>query len=247
MDEKTVYSYDANTKEYVGETIARESPLEQGVFLIPACATEIAPPELGGNVAAVFDEEAGEWGVLPDRRGEVYYDTATKVQHTITKIGEEPNSNWTDIAPTDEEAAWDGEAWTVPFAILKIRKYDEIAAARYFSANGAIAINGRTYDIDTDSRLAFLGAAEAMEKGLLTSVQWKTQEGFVVLTANDFTFAALVVFAYTEACFTAESTLQTQVSAATTETELDAITWVSPDIADVIAAVEQVRTQAAGE
>lgn len=247
MDEKTVYSYDANTKEYAGETIARESPLEPEVFLIPACATEIPPPSLGGNLAAVFDEEAGEWKVLPDHRDEVYYNTTTKERYTITKIGDEPCSDWTDIAPTDADSVWDGQAWNVPFEVLKIRKYDEIATARYLTANGAIAINGRTYDIDTESRLAFLGTAEAMGKGLLTEVQWKTQEGFVVLTAQDFTFAALVVFAYTEACFTAESVLQAQVQTATTEADLKTITWTAPDITLVVFEVERAQLQYARE
>lgn len=42
-NQKTVYSYNEDGY-YIGETIAYESPLEPGVFLIPAQATEVEPP-----------------------------------------------------------------------------------------------------------------------------------------------------------------------------------------------------------
>ncbi len=44
MSEKTVYQYNFSGL-YVGTTIADESPLEPGVFLIPGGAVEIPPPE----------------------------------------------------------------------------------------------------------------------------------------------------------------------------------------------------------
>ena len=44
MSEKTVYQYNLSGL-YVGTTIADESPLEPGVFLIPGGAVEIAPPD----------------------------------------------------------------------------------------------------------------------------------------------------------------------------------------------------------
>lgn len=51
MNTKKVFSYDGKTGLYVGETVADESPLEPGVFLIPRHATEVEPPE---SVAAGF-------------------------------------------------------------------------------------------------------------------------------------------------------------------------------------------------
>lgn len=44
MTEKTVYQYN-HAGMYVGTTTADESPLEPGVFLVPANATEIKIPE----------------------------------------------------------------------------------------------------------------------------------------------------------------------------------------------------------
>lgn len=56
---KTIHHYNAETGEYLGPGQADESPLEPGVFLIPAHATEAAPPaEVAGKVRVL---EAGAW------------------------------------------------------------------------------------------------------------------------------------------------------------------------------------------
>lgn len=48
MKTKTVYQYDI-AGMYVGPTEADESPLEPGVFLIPARCVEVSPPEYSGD------------------------------------------------------------------------------------------------------------------------------------------------------------------------------------------------------
>lgn len=53
-----VYSYDMNGV-FVGPYQCQKSPLEPGVFLIPAQATLLAPPEPKEGFAIVFKE--GEW------------------------------------------------------------------------------------------------------------------------------------------------------------------------------------------
>ena len=51
-----IYNYDLQGK-YTGESVADESPLEKGVYLIPAGATEIKPPSTNANEVAVFNGE----------------------------------------------------------------------------------------------------------------------------------------------------------------------------------------------
>lgn len=48
MTTKIVYQYDI-AGMFTGETEADESPLEPGVFLIPARCVEVAPPDYSGD------------------------------------------------------------------------------------------------------------------------------------------------------------------------------------------------------
>ena len=48
MSAKTVYQYDL-AGLFIGQTDADESPLEPGVFLIPARCVEVEPPEFTGD------------------------------------------------------------------------------------------------------------------------------------------------------------------------------------------------------
>jgi hypothetical protein len=57
---KTVYQLD-QTGAYLGETIAHESPLEPGVYLIPGGCVETAPPETKEGQIAVWD---GVWTLV---------------------------------------------------------------------------------------------------------------------------------------------------------------------------------------
>jgi len=59
-----IYNYDVNGI-YVGESIADESPLEPGKFLIPALATEIAPPKATKGKMVVFNGNNWELQDLP--------------------------------------------------------------------------------------------------------------------------------------------------------------------------------------
>ena len=49
-----IYSYDLQGN-YTGESVAEESHLEKGVYLIPASATEIKPPSTNANKVSLFD------------------------------------------------------------------------------------------------------------------------------------------------------------------------------------------------
>lgn len=66
-----IYNYDRETKEFLGSSDARISPLDEKVFLIPANATETKPPIEPLNKKALFD--GNEWLLVDDFRGTRYW------------------------------------------------------------------------------------------------------------------------------------------------------------------------------
>jgi len=65
-----IYNYHSEYKIYLDSSDADESPLEPGVFLIPAHATELEPPEYQKGKITVFNGTS--WDIVDDYRG-VYY------------------------------------------------------------------------------------------------------------------------------------------------------------------------------
>ena len=60
-----IYHFIADTGIFYAKGIADESPLEPGVFLIPAYATTVAPPVVSDPEIAVFKDGAWSVEVLP--------------------------------------------------------------------------------------------------------------------------------------------------------------------------------------
>ena len=60
-----IYHYTQDTNIFHSTGVADESPLEPGVYLVPANATTVAPPELGESEIAVFSNGAWQVETLP--------------------------------------------------------------------------------------------------------------------------------------------------------------------------------------
>ena len=58
-----IYNYRPDTLDFVGASTADESPLEPGVYIIPAHATEIAPPEFDAATQTCRFNN-GKWDVV---------------------------------------------------------------------------------------------------------------------------------------------------------------------------------------
>ena len=78
--DKTVFNYHPVTGEFTGAQLADESPLEPGTYLIPAYATELAPPAVTDRLVAVYRD--GAWSIVPEIRGQWYDDQGQSVEVT---------------------------------------------------------------------------------------------------------------------------------------------------------------------
>lgn len=91
-----IWNLNPVTGEYLGQSIADDSPLEPGVYLIPAHATDVPPPEIGEHQAAVFRDGAAL--IVPDWRGHRYW-LADGSSHIITELGVVPPAEALDEKP----------------------------------------------------------------------------------------------------------------------------------------------------
>jgi len=58
------YTYNPITMELVGEASVDESPLEPGIFLMPAYSTDVVPPEFNIEThICYFDKESNIWRI----------------------------------------------------------------------------------------------------------------------------------------------------------------------------------------
>lgn len=110
---------------------------------------------------------------------------------------------------------------------LKTQKKAEIAAARYASETAGTSLNGVQIDTGRDSQALITGAALAAVIDDNYSLNWKTESGFIHLSAPEIIAVAQGVRAHVQSCFDREGELVAQVDAAQTAEELDAIaiTW----------------------
>src|SRR5690242_10185734 len=126
---KTIFHYDPVTGVYLRQGVADESPLEPGIYLVPASATTDAPPPAGAGQVAVF--KAGAWSLVADHRGQTYYKPDGE-RVTITELGA-PDPTWTTTPPPPSLAA----AQAAKIAELTKKCGDQITGGFASSALGA--------------------------------------------------------------------------------------------------------------
>ena len=124
-----IYNYDPNTFVFLSECEADESPLEPGEFLIPAHATQIAPPdELTSNEVAVFDPATEAWLKKIDYRNVPLYDTTTGLRieflEDIFTLPEAATEQIPPVLEPHQAAVFEGDAWVVRADFRDVTLYD---------------------------------------------------------------------------------------------------------------------------
>ncbi|EOS96876.1 hypothetical protein ETR_00455 [Erwinia tracheiphila PSU-1] len=101
-----VFNLRADTNEFIGVGDAYIAP-HTG---LPANCTEIAPPTIPVDHAAIFDETKQSRLLAEDHRGVTVYDIASGASTIIDSLGPLPE-NVVTTAPSGQYEKWDGKAW----------------------------------------------------------------------------------------------------------------------------------------
>jgi hypothetical protein len=188
MDGMTVYQTNA-AGVYVGEALARESPLEPGVYLIPARAVTVAPPAVPEGHAVVWDEAAGAWSLVEDHRGRTIYATATAEAMTMVALGPIP-AGYTDQVPP-AHPIWVNGAWSVDLAAVIAARREIVQAEKFRVRDAGFLVDGVLFDSDQGARLAYLEfAMELASDPSYSNPHWKASPGIWV-TMNAELFASV--------------------------------------------------------
>ena len=91
-----IYNYHPDYKYFYLESEADPSPLQPGVFLIPAHATDIEPPTCESNQIQIFNGTS--WNIIEDRRG-TYYSTQTQQVIENKNPLETPENSTKEVPP----------------------------------------------------------------------------------------------------------------------------------------------------
>jgi hypothetical protein len=138
------YSYSPVTGEYVSAVVLRQSPLEPGVYLVPAHCTTTAPPEPLPGLAACWTGEG--WTLVEDHRGEVLWDEAGQGV-TIAELGPVPDGLSSTPPESDPNAAVDAQILALE-ALQTPRRLRE----------AALTAAGKAWLADLEARIAALRA-----------------------------------------------------------------------------------------
>lgn len=164
---RSIYNYDAQTKEFVSASTADESPLEKGVYLLPSNATYDTPPVVIGKQVAVF--ESSSWVVKDDYRGTTYW--LNGVEYTIVDIGIAPPNGSTAEKPPLTQAEKKNSKW----AEIKNERDRRIQSGGY-------KVGELWFHSDTFSRTQQMGLV-MMGAGIPANTLWKTMDGtFITMT-----------------------------------------------------------------
>ena len=173
-----IYNYDKVTKEFVCESTASESPLEPGVFLIPAFATSTKPPKVPKRMVAIFDETSNEWEVIENNRG-VVFNTTTQESVLWTDFGILPN-NYTSKQKPEGLFVWDGKDWVFDIITKTALDVIEKRAAKLQQIREIIVTikSGKSFDGDEESQNRIVRALSRVSS--TGTLSWKLADNTIV-------------------------------------------------------------------
>jgi|GEM_PF-704317 len=229
----TIYNYHPDTNEYLSTAPADVSPLQPGVWLIPAFATQLAPPAVGAAQVAVFI--GGGWQVKPDWRGVPLYSTTDGSVVEIVAVGKTPlDVGATELVPPSPQHSWQTGAWVIDPA--KVAAQLESARGRavvkvndgYTAAINVIAAeypeternSWAKQEAEARAWMANNAAATPLLSAIATARGTSLADICARVIANADAYAV-----YAGGVIGKRQALMLRVASATTQVELEAIKW----------------------
>lgn len=213
-----VYKYNDNG-EYIGTEEALLDPLEtelqgENVYLLPANATFIEPPEAQESFARVWNGEA--WEQVEDNRGVEYWlpeDTYGAPAREMKELGALPEG--ATLMPPEQTLAELKEAKKA--ALKTERDQKEVLPIEY---------NGNSFDYDDKARDRINAAIIALDMaGDEATLQWTTADNTnAIVTAQDLRNIIAAVAMRSNTLHEQYRTAKEAVNAAETKEEVEAVT-----------------------
>lgn len=181
----TICNVDKDSGEFMSTGVADFSPLEPGVWLIPAYAYQCEPPMLEVGFAAVRTEHGTAWQQVADHRGVLVYSTVTTGNAAVWRaLGELP-PEWTLEAPGSEFDQWVEGKWVLDeaaqaAALTQIAARKKVLLGQY-SAN-LIGTLQRAVDLE----MATAAEVEALNAWKVYSVYLNRIEPSAELAPGDW-------------------------------------------------------------
>ncbi len=230
-----VYNFNAATKEYYGDSDAPidflKTQADQEIrFNLPASATYVAPPAVGVDEVAVFEND--EWTLHETHVGKVVYDVSTREPKQILSRGPVPDG-YTLTLPPKSYSSWGGSEWVtseldgvlleIPNKILDIKNAAEQEIIAGFSSNALGSIH--QYQSTRDDQRNLMRAVFSN-----SDRPWRCVDSLGVDESRNHTAAQLMQVLQDsdliiQAILDKAAVLKGQIKAATTFAKLESINW----------------------
>lgn len=172
------------------------------------------------SLSELSASQLAEIGVYPVVGTAPECDASTQrlVGPTLALDGDHVTAVWTVESLSAEEVA-------AILAGAKAAKKSEIAASRYAAEIAGVTVGGVVVRTDRESQALITGAAlKAMQDAEYTC-KWKTENGFLELTAVQILAIADAVRAHVQGCFDLEAAKCALIDAAQTVEDVEAVVW----------------------
>ena len=184
-----IYNYNVTTRELLSYEEADQSPLEEGVFLLPANATFTKPEgNLGEFQVFCFNPALNVWCIVPDYRGITLYSKDDK-SVVFAALGESLDEiNATTVQPTCEYDVWDTTSGSWVY-----NKDLEV-----LSKKGLVDKNVESLLLEANTKITIL--SDAYELGIITQlekiklVEWKTYRISLSRVSEQETYPLIVEY-----------------------------------------------------